>query len=72
MRPTMTETNSIRALRRAASVRTALILGVVAVVFFIGIIAAQRFGPSIMVLGAFGVAVIGLPLAVIVGRRRAR
>jgi hypothetical protein len=67
----MTEMNSVRALRRAASVRTALILGVLAVVFFVGIIAAQRFGPSI-VFGAVGVAVIGLPLAVIVGRRRAR
>jgi hypothetical protein len=68
----MTEMNSIRALRRSASVRTALILGVVAVVFFVGIIAAQRFGPSIIVLGAFGVAVIGLPLAAMVGRGRAR
>ena len=68
----MTEVGSIRALRRAASVRTALILGVVAVVFFVGIIAAQRFGPSIIALGAFGVALIGLPLAAMVGRGRAR
>lgn len=68
----MTEMNSIRALRRAASVRTALILGVVAVVFFVGIIAAQRFGPSIIVLGAFVVAVIGLPLAAMAGRERGR
>ena len=68
----MTEMKSIRALERAGSVRTALILGVVAVVFFGGIIGAQRFGSSMIVLGAFGVAVIGLPLAAMVGRGWAR
>ena len=68
----MSETNSIGTLRRAAGVRTALVLGGVSVAFFVGIIAAHRFEPSMIALGAFGVAVIGLPLAAMVGRRRAR
>jgi hypothetical protein len=39
---------------------------------FGGIIVTQLFGPSAIWLCALGAAVIGLPLAVIVGRRRAR
>ena len=66
----MTEANSIRAAQRAASVRTALILAVVALAFFGGIIAAQRLGQSMIGLGALGVAVIGGSLVALVGRRR--
>jgi hypothetical protein len=66
----MAETNAIRALQRAASVRTALILAVVALTFFGGIIAAQRLGQSMIGLGALGVAVIGGSLVALVGRPR--
>jgi hypothetical protein len=66
----MTETNATRALQRAASVRTALILAVVALTFFGGIIAAQRLGQSTIGLGALGVAVIGGSLVALVGRPR--
>ena len=66
----MTETNATRALQRAASVRTALILAVVALTFFGGIIAAQRLGESMIGLGALGVAVIGGSLVALVDRRR--
>ena len=66
----MAETNAIRALQRAASVRTALILAVVALTFFGGIIAAQRLGQSMVGLGALGVAVIGGSLVALVGRPR--
>ena len=68
----MTETNSTRASQGAASVRTALTLAGVALVFFIGIILAQGFGPSLIGLGALGVAIVGFPLAAIIGRGRAR
>jgi len=66
----MTETNATRALQRAASVRTALTLAVVALTFFGGIIAAQRLGQSMIGLGALSVAVIGGALVALVGRRR--
>ena len=66
----MTETNATRALQRAAIVRTALILAVVALTFFGGIIAAQRLGQSMLGLGALCVAVIGGSLVALVGRRR--
>jgi hypothetical protein len=66
----MTETNATLALQRAASVRTALILAVVALTFFGGIFAAERFGPSMIGLGALGVAIIGFSLVALVGRRR--
>jgi hypothetical protein len=68
----MTEANSTRAAQRAASVRTALTLAVVALVSFSGIILAQRFGPSMIGLGALGVAVVGFPLAAMMGRGSAR
>jgi hypothetical protein len=66
----MREANSTRASQRAASVRTALILAVVALTFFGGIIAAQRLGQSMIGLGALSVAVIGGSLVALVGRRR--
>ena len=66
----MTETNATRALQRAASARTALILAVVALTFFGGIIFAQQLGQSMIALGALGVAVIGGSLVALVGRRR--
>jgi hypothetical protein len=66
----MTEANSIRAAQRAASVRTALILGVVALAAFGGIIAAQELGASVIGLGTLGIAVIWGCLAAVVGRRR--
>jgi len=69
-RPTLREANSTRASQRAASVRTALILAVVALTFFGGIIAAQRLGQSMIGLGALSVAVIGGSLVALVGRRR--
>jgi protein-S-isoprenylcysteine O-methyltransferase Ste14 len=72
VRQTVTEANSTRAAQRAASIRTALILALVAVGFFGAILAAQFYGPSMIGLGALGVAVIGFPLAVVVGRGRAR
>jgi hypothetical protein len=68
----MTEENSTQESQRAASVRTALILTSVALAFFSGIIVAQQFGPLATWLGTLGVAVIGLPVAVMAGRGRAR
>ncbi|HTP48237.1 MAG TPA: hypothetical protein VMQ50_15095 [Casimicrobiaceae bacterium] len=58
-----------RTLQRTASIRGALILAVMALMFFGAIIAVQRLGSSMIWLGAFAVAVIGLPLAAAVGRR---
>ena len=68
----MTEANATRAAQRAASMRTALVLALVALGFFGAILVAQFYGPSMIGLAALGVAVIGFPLAVAVGRRRAR
>ena len=68
----MTEVNATRAAQRAASIRTALVLAVVALGFFGAILVAQFHGPSMIGLAALGVAVIGFPLAVVVGRGRAR
>ena len=72
MKSIMTEGSATRRTQRAASVRSALVLAVVAAVSFGAIIVAQRLGPSPILLGALGVAVIGFALAAIVGRRRAR
>jgi hypothetical protein len=66
----MTEANATRALQHAASVRTALVLAMVALVLFGGIIVAQRLGAMIGLV-ALGVAFIGFPLAAIAGRVRA-
>jgi protein-S-isoprenylcysteine O-methyltransferase Ste14 len=68
----MTEANATRAAQRAASIRTALVLALVALGFFGTILVAQFYGPSLIGLAALGVAVIGFPLAVVVGRRHAR
>ena len=68
----MMEVNSTRTSPRAASVRTAVALAGVALVFFIGIILAQGFGLSMIGIGALGVAIVGFPLAAIIGRGRAR
>ena len=68
----MTEVNSTRAAQRAASIRTALVLALVALGFFGAILVAQFYGPSLIGLAALGVALIGFPLAVVVGRGRAR
>ena len=68
----MTEANAIRAAQRAASIRTALVLALVALVFFGTILVAQFYGPSMIGLAALGVAVVGFPLAAVVGRGRAR
>jgi|HubBroStandDraft_6_1064221.scaffolds.fasta_scaffold6288936_1 protein-S-isoprenylcysteine O-methyltransferase Ste14 len=68
----MTEANATRATQRAATIRTALVLALVALGFFGAILVAQFYGPSMIGLGALGVAGIGFPLAVLVGRGRAR
>ena len=68
----MTEANATRAAQRAASIRTALVLALVALGFFAAILVAQFYGPSMIGLGALGVAVIGFPLAAMAGRGRAR
>ena len=68
----MTEANSTQAAQRAASIRTALVLALVALGFFGAILVAQFYGPSMIGIAALGLGVIGFPLAVAVGRRRAR
>ena len=72
VRPTITEANATQAAQRAASARTALVLALVALGFFGAILVAQFYGPSMIGLAALGVAIIGFPFAVVVGRRRAR
>ena len=68
----MTKENSTPRSQRAASVRIALMLAVIAALSFGAIIIAQRLGPSPIWLGTLGVAVIGFALAAMVGKRRAR
>jgi protein-S-isoprenylcysteine O-methyltransferase Ste14 len=68
----MTEANAARSAQRAASIRTALVLALVALVFFGTILVAQFYGPSMIGLAALGVALIGFLLAAVVGRGRAR
>lgn len=68
----MTQANSTRAPQRKASVRTALVLAGIALLSFIGITVAQRIDASTIELGTFGLAIVGIPLAVIIGRRRTR
>jgi hypothetical protein len=72
VRPTVTEVNSTRAAQRAASIRTALVLALVALGFVGAILVAKFYGQAMIGLGALGVAVIGFPLAAVVGRGRAR
>jgi hypothetical protein len=66
----MTQTNSTRASQRAASVRTALVLALVALVLFGSIAFAQSFGTAIVGVGALAIAFIGFPLAALAGRIR--
>jgi protein-S-isoprenylcysteine O-methyltransferase Ste14 len=68
----MTEANSTRALQRAASVRTAFVLALLALGFFGAILVARFHGPSMIEIAALGLALIGFPLAVVVGKGRAR
>ena len=68
----MTEANSTQAAQRAASIRTALVLALIALGFFGAILVAQFYGPSMIGIAALGLGVIGFPLAVAVGRRCAR
>jgi hypothetical protein len=68
----MTGGSSTWASQRARSTRTALTLATLAFVFFGAIIVAQRFGPSGIWLGTLAAAIIGLPLAALVGTGRAR
>jgi protein-S-isoprenylcysteine O-methyltransferase Ste14 len=67
----MTEANSTRALQRAASVRTAFVLALLALGFFGAILVARFYGPSMIGIAALGLALIGFPLAVVVGKGRA-
>ena len=53
--------------RRVANLRTAAILGSIAVVFFGGIVAAQYTGGTTVGIVVFGFAIVGF-LAVAVGR----
>jgi len=68
----MTQANSTRALQRAASVRTAFVLALLALGFFGAILVAQLYGPSMSGIAALGLALIGFPLAAAVGKGRTR
>src|SRR4029077_3223132 len=70
VRPTMTEANSTWALQRAASVRTAFVLALLALGFFGAILVAQFYAQSMIGIAALGLALIGFPLAVVVGTGR--
>ena len=65
---TQLRTEEAKRAQRSASLRTALILASIAVVFFGGIIAAQFTGGNAAGIGVLGFAIIGF-LAVTVGRR---
>jgi hypothetical protein len=67
----MTQAIVTRTSQGTASVRTALVLALVALMLFSGIIVEQCFGSPMIGLGALGFAFIGLPLAAMVGRIRA-
>ena len=68
---TMTQGNLTRTAQRAGSLRTAVVLALVALMFFGGIIAAQGSAWSVIGIGALGFAFIGFPLALMVSRVRA-
>jgi hypothetical protein len=57
--------------RRAANVRTAMILLAIAVVFFCGIIAAQYSDAPEIAIGVLGLAILGF-LGVSIGRNVGR
>ena len=66
----MTQATLTPAAQRAASLRTSVILALVALMFFGGFIAAQGSGWSMIGIGALGFAFAGFALAVITGRVR--
>jgi len=66
----MTQANSTRASQRAASVRTAVVLAVVALASFGGIILAQYSGSPKVGLGVLGLAFVGFLLAAMTRRPR--
>lgn len=66
----MKETNSTRASQRAAGVRTALVLAVVALVSFGGIILAQYSGSPKLGVGVVGLAFVGFLLGAMTRRGR--
>jgi len=68
---TVAQASVARVSRRSASVRTALVLGAVALACFGGIIVAQSFRAPIAGLGALAFAAVAFPLAARVGRRHA-
>jgi hypothetical protein len=67
MKTEMTRHDAQTDARRAASLRTALILASIAVVFFGGIISAQMSGEPIVGMSVLGFGVIGF-LLVAIGR----
>ena len=66
----MKQANSTVTLQRAAGVRTALVLAVVALASFGGIILAQYSGSPRVGLGILGLAFVGFLLAAMTRRRR--
>jgi hypothetical protein len=64
----MKQANSTRASQRAAGVRTALVLAVVALASFGGIILAQYSGSPKVGLGILGLAFVGFLLAAMTRR----
>ena len=66
----MRQASSTVTSRRAADVRTALVLAVVALASFGGIILAQYSGSSKVGLGILGLAVVGFLLAAMTHRGR--
>ena len=66
----MTQANSTREPQRAASVRTAVVLAVVALASFGGIILAQYSGSPKLGLGMLGLAFVGFLLAAMTRRVR--
>jgi MYXO-CTERM domain-containing protein len=66
----MKQANPTRALERAADVRTALLLALVALGAFTGIIFTQYSESSQVGLGVLGLALVGFVLATMTRRRR--
>lgn len=58
MKPALARNASERDDRRAANLRTAAILGSIALVFFAGIVAAQYSGSATVGIGAVGLAIV--------------
>ena len=66
----MRQANSTVTSQRAAGVRTALVLAVVALASFGGVILAQYSGSPKVGLGAFGLVLVGFLLAAMIRRGR--